>query len=421
VIPALLLAVSAAHAQGQPPTTGRPFRGLFGGSDTSGTQGGGLDLTASMQGAYDDDVTGRSGTSPSAATQPTIGGFSSGVGIAVAYDRPGDRLSVVADGRTDAVYLPSLDDLSGMSHAGTVAVTMRRGRLAVELSQAAGKTPFYSFSFAPTGPQAEEVLPNPLLGLDVIRRDSSYYRSQANVTQQLTTRTSISGSVAWRRSDYAEGQNDITHRSASLRLSRNFSRYLSIGAGYGHQEGRYSNPAQVFTTHDINIGADYDRPLSRSRRTFISLSTGSTVLEDQRGRSFRAVGSAGLRRLIGRTWTAEVNYERSARYVDGFASPFFADGVSGTVAGFVSRRVDTAATWGYSKGVAGFSGDAPAYDTFQASANVRVALTRLTALQANYLYYHYAFEPNLEITGIPGTLTRHGARVGVTLWLPLLR
>jgi hypothetical protein len=247
------------------------------------------------------------------------------------------------------------------------------------------------------------------------------HQSTATVSYDLTTRTSLGATAAWRTTEYEVGQSDLTHRVGSVRLSRRFTKYLALTAGYGYQEGRYSEPARTFTTDDIHVGVDYDRPLSRSRRTFVSFSSGSSVVEDQTGRSWRAVGSASLRRLLGRTWSAQAAYDRTARYVEGFSSPFLADAVSGTIGGWMSRRLDTTIGVGYSTGVLGFSSAAPGYETVYGTGEVRYAITQLVALTGQYQYYRYTFDASADVGPLPRELDRHGAHIGVSVWLPLLR
>ena len=62
------------------------------------------------------------------------------------------------------------------------------------------------------------------------------------------------------------------------------------------------------------------------------------------------------------------------------------------------------------------------YSTTMAAASYQVALTRSTALFAQYDFNHYLFDKTVALPpGMSRGLDRNGARVGLNLWLPLLR
>jgi len=88
----------------------------------------------------------------------------------------------------------------------------------------------------------------------------------------------------------------------------------------------------------------------------------------------------------------------------------------------ISPRMDLLATAGYSNGSSALSQDAATLDSYTADVRVRYALTRMWALYAEYLYYFYEFHSRTPLSAtVPPGLERNGVRVGVTLWLPLLR
>lgn len=411
-------ALAQDGSQPAPPAgSPRPFRGLFGGANADAE--GGLDLLVSLQGAYDDDVTGRSTNAASARSMPTVGGYFTAASADLTYDRPGDRLSLGAIGRAGTSYYPDFSDLSGWTYFGSATAALSLGRFRTTLLQSAGKSPFYSFVFMPV--PIEEGMPaptDPIAGLNVLRRESVWYQTRVSISQQLTARTSISAAAGYRRADFSTQQADLTSRSGSVRISRNFTKYLGLSAGYGVNEGRYSD-GRVWQTRDISVGTNYNRPLSKTRRTFLSLSSGTSSAEDaRRGTSYRFTGSAGLRHQMGRSWNASVDYNRGIRYLEGFGEPFFTDSVRGLVRGFLTRRVDVDVQAGYSSGTIGLTANALPFASYFGTTSARYALSRIAALQVQYLFYHYDFERE-PTSDLPREFDRHGVRVGFNLWLPL--
>lgn len=399
----------------------RPYKAIFGGSDTTASQDGGLDVTVTLAQAYDDDVTGRSGSRPSAQTQQTVGGYFSMGTIAAEFDRPGDHLSVAANGLAGGSYYPDMSDLSGFQYSGAASLGVAFGGFRADLVQTAAVRPYYSFVATPLVADPGQLLdPTHAFGADLVREDTREYQSRATLRQELTARTAVSGTAGWRKTRFPGGAGDLTHVLGAVRLERKFTKYLTLVAGYGQQEGRYESRAQTFTTRDITVGTDYNRPLSRTRRTFVSASTGTTSVEDQTGRRLRVTGSAGLRHQMGRTWSANLQYARDAQYVQGFSAPFLSDGVTGVADGFLSRRAHLKLQTGYSTGVIGLTTDAPGYETIFGTMEMRYALTRIVALQAQYLYYDYTFDRDASLVGLPRQMQRNGVRIGVTFWLPLL-
>ncbi len=88
--------------------------------------------------------------------------------------------------------------------------------------------------------------------------------------------------------------------------------------------------------------------------------------------------------------------------------------------GLVSRRVDFSVNASYFTGAVGLSHGAPRFDSFSVSARLRRALSRTLGVYVEYLYYRYEFEETAaRPAGMPRLFDRNGARVGLSVWLPL--
>ena len=134
-------------------------------------------------------------------------------------------------------------------------------------------------------------------------------------------------------------------------------------------------------THNLNIGVDYRKPLSRSRRTFLRFRTGSVIAEELEtgavigeqvetgagigdpveGRRFEATGSASLVHQIGRTWSAQAQYRREVGYLEGFARPVLSDSANGTLGGLLTRRTDFYVNVNYISGASGLRSGSPRF------------------------------------------------------------
>ena len=126
-------------------------------------------------------------------------------------------------------------------------------------------------------------------------------------------------------------------------------------------------------------------------------------------------------RQMGRTWTAQTQYRREIRYIEGFVSPVFSDSATAGVNGLLTRRTDVAVNASYFTGTAGLTRGSPRFSSYSASARLRRALTRTLAAYVEYLFYHYDFdEAAVRPAGVPPQFSRNGVRVGLSLWIPLI-
>ncbi|HMF62319.1 MAG TPA: hypothetical protein VK595_18205, partial [Vicinamibacterales bacterium] len=141
------------------------------------------------------------------------------------------------------------------------------------------------------------------------------------------------------------------------------------------------------------------------------------------GLQYRAVGTATLSHDMGRTWQARLAYNRGAGFAGGFSEPIFSDALIASVAGFLTRRVDFDSTGGFSVGAVGLNSSSDnSFRTYNATARLRVAINPVLAIFGEYLYYYYDLGKTVVTpVEVPSTLDRNSVRVGLTLWLPLVR
>ena len=197
---------------------------------------------------------------------------------------------------------------------------------------------------------------------------------------------------------------------------------LRVGYAYGVAATGTDPTAAPIRNQDIDLGLSYGRTFAPSVRTSFGFSTGSTIVSSDDGRHFRLTGSGRLSRQLSPLWTAQITFDRGLQVPDGATRPFFADNVGGSVRGYFNQRISLRLQPSYSHGVVGFAGKTNSYDSVTSSARLDVALTHQLALYGEHFYYRYQFA---SAAGLPGLLTmglkRQGARVGLTLWTPLVR
>jgi hypothetical protein len=108
--------------------------------------------------------------------------------------------------------------------------------------------------------------------------------------------------------------------------------------------------------------------------------------------------------------------------IEALTGPVFNDALTVTTDGFLNRRADVLVSASYSKGAPALTGGTSDFRTYSGLARVRLAVSSTWATYVEYRYYFYDFTRSAQLTpGLSPRLARNSVRVGLTLWVPLLR
>jgi hypothetical protein len=340
-------------------------------------------------------------------------------------------MAVSLAGGSSLRYYPALSDVMGMYHGAAGGFAVQLGHTRVSVTQKLRYAPYYTIMSTPQlfEPQLAAL---PVMNLDqaVIRREARSYDSTANLTQSLGRRLALTFASSLDKTDFIGDSTGLRTESILGRMTYALSHDISLVFGYRHQRGVYrgvhqSDPSSVDTTKftTLDIGIDYHRALSLSRKTTIGFTSGTVAAEDFAGVTrYRLVGTARLNREIGRSGHATAAYNRGVEFIEVFRSPLFADTIALDLGGALSRRMDLSVVGGYSFGRLGWVEHAGRTKNYNGSVRLRAALSRVTALLAEYHVYRYRFEQAGALpAGILPQLDRQGVRIGLEFWLPLIR
>ena len=384
---------------------------------------GSLRLSISAFGGYDTDVTG-AGANPTREPSAPYGGAMASLN----YQVRSKKIGFSARGVTDSRYYNTLQPISATAYSGGAAFGVDvTSRLNVGVNANAGYSPRFLFSVLPVaGDPGTDVAPPPLdYGLSAQR--TTNYAAGAHATLRLSPRSSLNVTTSDGAYKFLDENYELRTRSYSGGYSYSVTKYAALRAGYREQVADYpafgTAQRRRYSQRSFDAGVDYSRPLSISRRTTFSFSSGSSAIDDGLETFFTITGNASLRHQIARTWEAHVVYSRGLGIVGGFAEPFFADAVTANLQGRVTNRLMLMATAGISNGNVGLGSRANSYDSFQASTRLEMTLKReRIGLYGSYFYYTYQFDgPTPSATAIPREVARHGVRVGLIVRFPLLK
>lgn len=447
VLLAVLATLVAGSAWAQPqappqdPRAVGPYRGLFGGNALDPNSRDQLDFTLSLFGGYDDNVTANDGGSGGFGGDPRAQASSSygGASAALRYARNiFERVSFQAGANASSSYYADLDSLIATSYGANAALNWRiNNRTGFNLAQTFSFSPFFAYAFFPV-PGIVEGVDSYEVGYDarVLRQDNVAYATTMSFSRNLTKRSTFSVSGNWQRTDFT-GESAVRYRDhqyygAGAQWTYRLTEHASARLGYGYYTGDYGSAGERrLETHNIDVGIDYNRSLSFSRRTRLAFGTGTVAYASQRPGTdvtseefqFTVIGDARLSHEIGRSWVASAGYNRGVRLMQGFTEPFITDAATFTLGGFLGPRSRLSLVGGVNWGNYGTTAETQrstrvAYVT----PSFQFALLRSLALQASYFYYHYRFDEGgapLPLGFLP-EYSRQGFRVGLSLWVPLL-
>lgn len=423
----LVACVWASAASAQPPQ-GRLFRGLFGGSNPPNPdRGQAATATLSLFEAYDTNVLSEETWGGLLDPRYQIGGAYSGLNLGLAYAANSRAVRLTAQGGGDLRYSPD-SRLTMITPAGGASILVNlidSPRATIRAQQGVSYLPYRFLSLWPRLSDAGlDAVSVPGFDFAVSTVAGYNYRSDLSFGHRLGRSSSASLDYTRTAVEYRDiGRGLIEDRLVGTFRHR-LSRDTALRLGYGQRRASYPNLPETVRAHELDIGLDFNRALSLTRRTSVGFSSGAAATTPEGRLAYYLTGSATLNHEFGRSWAGQVAYYRGLQFQEGLAVPFLADAVSADLGGYLGRRVELRLAAGIAGGTnATYSAaDQSRYLTHSGMARVRVALNRWWAVDVQYFHYFYQFKDATLITGgLPQALDRHGVRGGLTLWLPLVR
>jgi len=429
---ALFGCASPAFAQ----AADRPHQGLFG-EPSAGTSGDNASLTLTIAEAYDQDVSGAAGLVP---TSPQTNRLFTRLAADFSYRADGRNVQFASTAGGNFRYYSDQDRVSGVAHHAGAGLSANLSRTtSLLINQTVAYSPSYLYrlfaSVAPSEPGQANVGSN----YGVNDNPSYSYDTNIAVTQRMGRRNRLSMAVGGRYTDYvgvtsiaddAEPLRDLMSYETGVTFIRDAGRSGHVNLGYTFKRAQYLGSDA--TAHGLNIGFDYDRPLSPTRRTQLKFSVGSVMLQalavdasqGNLRQRYQFSGDMALSRQFGRTWQASGAYRRSVGFMEGFSSPVLLDAITVSTTGRFSPRADLLLTASYSLGDAAVAraSTSSGFSSYTGNVRTRVALTSFLAVYGEYLYYFYDFSNSILLPiGAPPKMSRNSAHLGLTVYVPMGR
>ena len=432
------LFASGTAAWGQTPGSDRPYRALFG-RGSSGNGGQSLDLSTTVIQAYDDNLLAEVGTvGPGAAT---LSGYYTMLQSAGAFAWATPRVQLGITGASAFRYYGQVGEFQSVSHSAGVGLSATLPkRTGLALNQSAAYSPSYLSGLFPSlnEPRLGDALPSsPNYNIDDV---TSYaYATTAALTHGLTRRGSVRAVVDYTFTDFSgqsTARTDGSSYGATAGVSRDLGRHSGVSLDYRFRTGDFGFAGEGKSTeHGVNFGLRHTRVLSATRTAqfefgiggsgstvpprLISATPSASAMVPER--LYRVTGNGAIAYQFSRTGEVRASFRRAVEYIVQLGQPVLIDGLSASLAGSPTRRLQLTIGAGYSSGASALQATAK-FDTYTATVRSHVSITSMLAGYAEYLYYFYDFGADpLLAPNVPRRLERNGVRVGLTLSTPLLR
>ena len=365
----------------------RPFRRIFGVQTPLAANSQRLEMTMNVSGGYDDNILAQDAQE---GDPRQLSGFYPASTAELRYSRRWGTALLDIIGAAAMQYYPQLEQEEQLDQNYDGAISFEGpigSRYRVILGHSMAAANFYTLGGLaeelpdrPLPPGQELLDPNALFG--VAREGGWQSHSRAALSRRTGRRGSLEFSYGYTQTEFSALRSKFS--TAGIRYNHTVGRSSTLVSGYTYRraEPEGSDPL-IF--HDIDIGIDYHRSLGRSRRTSVSFSTGTAVVQDETDREYRVLGQAQLTHLVGRSWSTSVGYHRGLEFLDALSQLAATDAFTATLNGFLTPALETTISATYSHGYLGGTEGAP-LTTRAIVADMQYGLSRYFALEGQYLY-----------------------------------
>ena len=360
---------------------------------------------------------------PTLQAHDSINGVHTNVRGSVAFKRQPRRYAFTLNASSSAAYYPGLDRVLSAGHSLNASFATSLGRhTRVSMVQQVHRSPFYQLTPFFAGDSAAV---SPLDDFMIFRWNNTSSSTGVIVTHEIGRRSSITMNYA-ASTTWLEGET-FAMQSATAGYNYRITRYATARVGYGRRRGGRRAalaglPQRSAESHDVDLGVDYSRPLSLSKRTTLAFYSGSSMVPSEGGTHVHLSGGASLTREIRRSWSARLDYGRALQLVETHDEPLLIDSLSLQIGGQVINRLNLGVSTSLTQGQAGFGAGDRSYATYLAAARARWSMSRTLTVYADSSFYRHNFGAAVEIAP---RLERHmdsvQFRVGVMTSFPVFR
>jgi hypothetical protein len=353
------------------------------------------------------------------AAEGVVDGYSTNARVNGGFTARGRRLTFNVGGGTEYRYHTTTRDIADQGRHGSIGLEARGRTTRFTLGQTVRQLPFQQLVGLPSvlGPEggADTSADHALGGVP-----NTVYGSSVALQRTLGRDGTLAFDYSLGMTRTGADSSQDVHRGGVLFTER-LGRSLQLRLGY-HARSRQPGPEATLApmlSHDVDAGLAFVRALSLTRRTNLTFTSGSSIVSSELGRQFVLTGSVALNRAIGRTWNANVTFDRGLDFPDALPQPVISDQVSLAMGGYWGRRFSVRAR--ASGGIGNVALDQKGqYRTFGTEVRASVILKRRWQWFAEHFYFQHEAAGAALAAGLPAASYRRGIRTGLDMQLAFL-
>jgi hypothetical protein len=245
---------------------------------------------------------------------------------------------------------------------------------------------------------------------------------RVSLVSQYAKQSNLRGFMTWRNTQFVQRrQQDQTLRGFGAEWRRQLNRSFGVRLGYNRETVVERGAPDEFVHEMIDIGLDFLRSMSLTRRTTLWVNTQTSMVSRAgTGRHYRLNGQATLTTMFKRSWQLSLSGQRTTEFIPGFTAPLNADTASASVSGLLSRRAELVLNLTGGMGEFGYVEDLGRFRTAYASTQFNFALTRKLGVFAQHGMYFTEYPRGASGLSMLNELSRQSFVVGITAWLPIV-
>jgi hypothetical protein len=346
-------------------------------------------------------------------------GWSAGADGALTAEYMRDRVQVVGLGRYSyqeyrqepAFGVPAFDAAVRADLKPTTRLTLHGGANFA-------RSPFFQLVYL-SAAQAGTMAPIDRSAILMMRNET--VGGSAGITSQYTRRSSLEITGDFRETNFElRPQYSFSAVGGRAQWKRQMTRDLALRAGYGRQQLRQRAPEGdlLFTNELLDIGIDYSKSLSLTRRTSLSFGTQTSMVRDQGSRHYRLNGHVRLEKRFQRTWETWLAARRGTDFLPGFRAPVLTEHATAAIEGYLAKRLILHVEANGGRGEVGFN-DPRQFISYTGYGKLTFALTRHLGVFGQYGYYHYQNPPDALTLFVIPRGARQAVSFGVQSWISI--
>ena len=236
-------------------------------------------FSASVATGYDDDVTSPTSGTPSSDPRFRASGTFVMTDLALNYARQSRRINFGGAANVSVRRYQAIEPFTADTYGGSVGMSATIApRLRLGANASASRSSHYTLTIFPVFVE-DPVIPvaGPSLDYNLGAADLARHQGGVQLNYSPTRRSSVNANYSVAESRSSQQRYDLNTIAWGGGYSNGLTQHATLRLGFRRQQG-ISGEARRVPVDSYDIGVNYSRPLSFSRRTTMRFAAGTSVV-----------------------------------------------------------------------------------------------------------------------------------------------